>query len=115
MLNRFFLGFLESAVAPAFTVLVTFWWTREEQALRTGLWYSCVGVATTISPLINYGLRQIHSSLTSWKPLFLILGAVTVVWSFVLSFAMLAFQLGLVHFERVARKMKSQISPPEQA
>ncbi|KAJ2968387.1 hypothetical protein NQ176_g9204 [Zarea fungicola] len=28
MVNRFFLGFLESAVAPAFTVLVTFWWTR---------------------------------------------------------------------------------------
>ena len=88
MLNRFFLGFLESAVAPAFTVLVTFWWTREEQALRTGLWYSCVGVATTISPLINYGLGQIHSSLATWKPLFLILGTVTVLWSIVLFFAL---------------------------
>jgi len=88
MVNRFFLGFLESAVAPAFTVLVTFWWTREEQALRTGLWYSCVGVATTISPLINYGLGQIHGSVASWKPLFLILGAVTVVWSIVLFFAL---------------------------
>ena len=88
MLNRFFLGFLESAVAPAFAVLVTFWWTREEQALRTGLWYSCVGVATTLSPLINYGLGQIHSSLTTWKPLFLVLGSVTVVWSFVLFFCL---------------------------
>lgn len=88
MLNRFFLGFLESAVAPAFTVLVTFWWTREEQALRTGLWYSCVGVATTISPLINYGLGRMHTSLTSWKPLFLVLGAITVAWSFVLFFAL---------------------------
>jgi MFS family permease len=88
MVDRFFLGFLESAVAPAFTVLVTFWWTREEQALRTGLWYSCVGVATTISPLINYGLGQIHSSLASWKPLFLVLGSVTVVWSFVLCFCL---------------------------
>lgn len=86
MLNRFFLGFLESAVAPSFTVLVTFWWTREEQALRTGFWYSCVGVATAISPLINYGLGQIHSSLPSWKPIFLILGAVTVLWSIVLFF-----------------------------
>lgn len=88
MINRFFLGFLESAVAPAFTVLVTFWWTRREQALRTGLWYSCVGVATTISPLINYGLGQTHGSLPSWKPMFLILGAVTIVWSFVLFFAL---------------------------
>lgn len=88
MLNRFFLGFLESVVAPSFTVLVTFWWTRDEQALRSGLWYSCVGVATTISPLINYGLGQIHSSLAAWKPLFLILGAVTVLWSIVLFFAL---------------------------
>lgn len=88
MVNRFFLGFLESAVAPAFTVLVTFWWTREEQALRTGLWYCCVGVATTISPLINYGLGQIHSSLTTWKPLFLVLGSVTVLWSVALFFCL---------------------------
>ncbi|KAM0451073.1 hypothetical protein ACHAPV_010201 [Trichoderma viride] len=86
MLNRFFLGFLESAVAPSFTVMVTFWWTREEQALRNGFWYSCVGVATAISPLINYGLGQIHGSLPSWKPIFLILGAVTVLWSIVLFF-----------------------------
>lgn len=84
MVNRFFLGFLESAVAPAFTVLVTFWWTREEQALRMSTWYCCVGVATTISPLINYGLGQIHGPLLSWKPIFLILGAITVCWSAVL-------------------------------
>lgn len=86
MLNRFFLGFLESTVAPAFTVFVTFWWTREEQALRTSLWYCCVGMATMLSPLINYGLGQIHSSLLRWKPMFLILGAVTMVWSVVLFF-----------------------------
>ncbi|KAH8705839.1 major facilitator superfamily domain-containing protein [Talaromyces proteolyticus] len=88
MVNRFMLGLLESAVAPTFTVLVTFWWTREEQALRTGLWYCCVGVATTISPLINYGLGQIHGSLDSWKPMFLLLGAVTTMWSVVLFFAL---------------------------
>ncbi len=88
MLNRFFLGFLESTVAPAFTVLVTFWWTREEQALRTGLWYSCVGLATTLSPLINYGLGQIGGPLASWKPMFLVIGAVTVCWSVVLFLAL---------------------------
>lgn len=86
MANRFFLGFLESAVAPAFTVLVTFWWTREEQALRMSTWYCCVGVATAISPLINYGLGQIHGPLLPWKPIFLILGAITVCWSAVLFF-----------------------------
>ncbi|KAF5634685.1 major facilitator superfamily transporter ACS family allantoate permease [Fusarium sp. NRRL 52700] len=86
MVNRLFLGILESAVAPSFTVLVTFWWTREEQALRTSLWYACVGVATMVSPLINYGLGQAHGTLPSWKPMFLILGAVTILWSAVLFF-----------------------------
>lgn len=88
MVNRLFLGILESAVAPSFTVLVTFWWTREEQALRTSLWYACVGVATMVSPLINYGLGQTHGSLPSWKPMFLILGAVTILWSAVLFFCL---------------------------
>ncbi|KAJ5992596.1 hypothetical protein N7451_008320 [Penicillium sp. IBT 35674x] len=88
MVNRLVLGLLESAVAPTFTVLVTFWWTRDEQALRTGLWYCCVGVATTISPLINYGLGQIHGSLVSWKPMFLVLGAITTTWAIVLFFCL---------------------------
>lgn len=88
IVNRLVLGILESAVAPTFTVLVTFWWTREEQGLRTGLWYCCVGVATAISPLINYGLGQIHGPLASWKPMFLILGAITTLWSIVLFFGL---------------------------
>ena len=84
MVARLFLGVLESAVAPSFTVLVTFWWTREEQALRTSLWYSAVGVATMLSPLINYGLGHgvgRASSMAPWRPVFLIVGAVTVLWS----------------------------------
>ncbi|ORX39437.1 major facilitator superfamily domain-containing protein [Kockovaella imperatae] len=88
MVNRVFLGVFESAVAPGFTVLVTFWWTREEQALRLSFWYSCVGLATVVSPLLNYALGQIHSHFLPWKPLFLILGAVTVVWGFVLTFTL---------------------------
>ncbi|KIW90543.1 uncharacterized protein Z519_09190 [Cladophialophora bantiana CBS 173.52] len=51
MLNRFFLGFLKSTVAPAFT-------------------------------------GQINTSMPHWKPMFLILGAVTLVWSIVLFFAL---------------------------
>ncbi|CAK7199903.1 hypothetical protein SEUCBS139899_002590 [Sporothrix eucalyptigena] len=87
MVARLVLGMLESAVAPSFTVLVTFWWTREEQALRTSLWYSAVGMATMLSPLINYGIGNgVHGALTSWKYMFLIIGAFTVAWSFVLFF-----------------------------
>jgi MFS family permease len=103
MLARFVLGVLESTVAPAFTVYITFWWTREEQVLRSGLWYCCVGVATTIGPLINYGLGQIHGALESWKYLFLVLGAITCAWSFVIFFVLPDSPLttkGLTEFER---------------
>ena len=86
IVNRLVLGMLESAVAPTFTVLVTFWWTREEQALRTGLWYCCVGVATTISPFLNYALGQIKGPLKTWEPMFLVLGAVTTIWGVILYF-----------------------------
>lgn len=44
-------------------------------------WYCCVGVATAVSPLVNYGLGQIHGPLLPWKPIFFILGAITVCWS----------------------------------
>lgn len=87
MVARLVLGILESAVAPSFTVLVTFWWTREEQALRTSLWYSAVGIATMLSPLINYGLGHDvgdKSAMEPWRPMFLIVGAATVLWSPVL-------------------------------
>lgn len=86
MFNRVFLGILESAVAPGFTVLVTFWWTRQEQALRTSAWYSCVGLSTVINPFINYGLGHINTPLKPWQPLFLVLGAITVAWSAVVFF-----------------------------
>ncbi|KAH8655784.1 major facilitator superfamily domain-containing protein [Xylariales sp. PMI_506] len=86
MVNRFVLGFLESTVAPSFAVLVTFWWTREEQVFRTGIWYSAVGMATTISPMLNYALGIMKSSLAPWKGIFLVLGAITIVWSSALWF-----------------------------
>ncbi|KAJ5708970.1 hypothetical protein N7493_010304 [Penicillium malachiteum] len=86
MVVRLFLGMFESAVAPTFTVLITFWWTREEQALRTGLWYCCVGLATTIGPFLNYALGQINGPLRTWEPMFLVLGGVTTAWAVVLFF-----------------------------
>lgn len=84
MVSRFALGLLESAVAPSFMVLVTFWWTRHEQVFRNGVWYSCVGLAGTVGPMTNYGLGIVDSGLKPWKLMFLLLGAITVLWSVVL-------------------------------
>jgi MFS family permease len=70
-----------------------------------GLWYCCVGVATTISPLINYGLGSLHTKLLSWKPMFLILGAVTICWSFVLWFALPDSPLATKNLNEQERKI----------
>jgi sugar phosphate permease len=60
--NRFFLGVAESCLAPNFTVYITFWWTRQEQALRSGLWYGVVGIAMIVTPLPSWGLGYINGS-----------------------------------------------------
>ena len=85
MVNRFFLGVAESCIAPTFTVYVTFWWTRSEQALRSGLWYGVVSVSMMITPLISYGLGHIHGSFgtSSWKYMYLVAGSISILWSFV--------------------------------
>jgi len=85
MINRFFLGVTEACIAPAFTVYITFWWTRREQPLRSSLWYGMTGVGTILSPLISYGIGHIKGSFggSTWRYMFLIAGAVSIIWSFI--------------------------------
>jgi MFS family permease len=83
-LQRFFLGFLEAGVSPIFMLIVGNWYKKREQALRIGVWYSATGYAAAVSPLVNYGLGHITGGrLTSWHYMYIIAGAVTIVWSFI--------------------------------
>lgn len=86
--QRFFLGALESGVSPAFMLVVGSWYKKQEQALRMGAWYSCTGYVSMISPLINYGLGHITGSLSPWRYMYLVAGAVTALWSVVILFFM---------------------------
>lgn len=85
MVNRFFLGVAESCIAPTFTVYVTFWWTRREQALRSGLWYGVVSVSMMFTPLISWGLGHIQGEFgaSTWKYMYLVAGSISMLWSFV--------------------------------
>ncbi|KAH8890176.1 MFS transporter [Thozetella sp. PMI_491] len=85
--QRFFLGLLESGVSPMFMLAVGSFYTKGEQAVRQGVWYSSTGFVSIFSPLINYGLGHItNGALASWRYMFLFAGGLTVVWSFVLLF-----------------------------
>ncbi|OAL06503.1 MFS transporter [Phaeosphaeriaceae sp. SRC1lsM3a] len=87
--QRFFLGFLESGISPMFMLIVGGWYRKQEQALRMGFWYSATGYVSAISPLINYGLGHIKGGgLNSWQYMYIVAGAITILWALVILFFM---------------------------
>lgn len=80
---RFLLGMTEATISPGFVAVTGIWWTRQEQAGRSALWISFLGVGSFVGVLIAYGIGHITGSLSPWKYIFLILGAVTVIWGVV--------------------------------
>ncbi|KAL3484517.1 major facilitator superfamily domain-containing protein [Aspergillus germanicus] len=77
MTTRFILGALEAAIAPGFSLVTAKWYTRQEQPLRYGIWFSGSAVASLFGGVASYGIGHIHGALSAWQNLFLIFGAVT--------------------------------------
>ena len=77
---RFMLGMFEATISPGFVAITGIWWTRQEQASRSAIWVSFLGFFGTIGGLITFGIGHIEGSLATWKLIFLILGAFTIVW-----------------------------------
>lgn len=62
------------------------WYPRKNQSFRMGFWFSFNGIAQIVGGLLAFGLGNIKSGIQSWKWIFLITGAITVLWSIVLWF-----------------------------
>ncbi|KAF3061967.1 hypothetical protein GL218_04218 [Daldinia childiae] len=80
---RFFLGMVEATVSPGFVAVTAMWWTRQEQAGRSALWISFLGVGNLVGTLLAYGIGHIQGSLSTWKYIYLILGSLTTIWGIV--------------------------------
>uniref|UniRef100_A0A8H7K9U9 Major facilitator superfamily (MFS) profile domain-containing protein n=2 Tax=Bionectria ochroleuca TaxID=29856 RepID=A0A8H7K9U9_BIOOC len=81
--------FLRVGVSPMFMLVVGGWYKRDEQALRMGIWYCATGYVALIAPLINFGLGHIKGgALNSWQYMYVIAGAITILWGFVILFFM---------------------------
>ncbi|TPX16512.1 uncharacterized protein E0L32_003806 [Thyridium curvatum] len=80
---RFLLGVFEATISPGFVAVTGMWWTRQEQASRSALWISFLGVGSFVGTLIAFGIGHITGSLSPWKYIYLILGAITVIWGVV--------------------------------
>ncbi|KAL3418652.1 putative vitamin H transporter [Phlyctema vagabunda] len=77
---RFLLGMFEATISPGFVAITGIWWTRQEQASRSAIWISFLGLFGTIGGILTFGIGHIEGSLATWKLIYLILGAFTIVW-----------------------------------
>ncbi|KIY73759.1 MFS general substrate transporter [Cylindrobasidium torrendii FP15055 ss-10] len=78
---RTLLGMFECVCQPAFVLLSTMWYTREEQALVIGSFYSMNGFQQCVGGLIAYGISQIDgAAIKNWQILFTLLGCLTFAW-----------------------------------
>lgn len=84
--QRFFLGLLESGISPLFMLIVGSFYKKNEQAMRMGIWYSCTGYVSCISPLVNYGFGSIPNNASTWRYMYYFAGSVTTLWGIVLYF-----------------------------
>lgn len=87
--ERFFLGALESGISPMFMLIVGSFYKKDEQAMRMGIWYSCTGYVSCVSPLINYGFGSIKNDASTWRYMYYFAGSMTIVWGFTLYFVLL--------------------------
>ena len=77
-------GAAEACSDPAFMLITSMWYTRRQQPVRMGLWYTANGIGIALGGLLGFGIGSIRGSLPSWKYEFLIIGALCCVWGIVM-------------------------------
>jgi MFS family permease len=70
---------------PSFMLITQMWYTRREQPLRIGLWYTANGAGIALGGLLGYAIGHIKGALASWRYEFIIIGALCCTWGIVLS------------------------------
>ncbi|KAM0540806.1 hypothetical protein ACHAPJ_013494 [Fusarium lateritium] len=75
--TRFFLGFAEACVSPAFIIVTSNWYKRNEHPLRVATWVSMNGISQIVGALLMYAVGYADLALSSWRAIFLIFGGLT--------------------------------------
>ncbi|KAG4437112.1 hypothetical protein IFR05_007410 [Cadophora sp. M221] len=81
---RAFSGAAEACSDPSFMLITSMWYTRRQQPVRIGIWYTANGLGISLGGLLGYGIGHIKGSLASWKYEFLLIGALCCIWGIVL-------------------------------
>lgn len=77
-------GAAEAASDPSFMLITSMWYTRRQQPVRMGLWYTANGFGIALGGLLGYAIGHIKGRLPSWKYEFIIIGALCSVWGIVM-------------------------------
>ncbi|RSH89209.1 hypothetical protein EHS25_002321 [Saitozyma podzolica] len=88
MVNRFFLGIMESITGPIFVVVTSNWWTRNEQSFRTAFWLGGTPIGNFIGGCLSYALGSIHTSFPTWKLFYVFFGSFSFAFALLLAFLM---------------------------
>ncbi|KAI7187241.1 MFS general substrate transporter [Hortaea werneckii] len=82
---RFILGMFEANISPCIMNIVSTFYARPEQPLRMCIFLGFNGVSTMVGALLGYGLGHVdNAAIPSWKLIFLVIGLMNFVWSFVI-------------------------------
>lgn len=65
-------------------IITSMWYTRKQQPVRIGLWYTANGCGIALGGLLGYAIGHIKGSLPSWKYEFIIIGALCCCWGIVM-------------------------------
>lgn len=66
-------GAAEACSDPAFMLITSMWYTRKEQPVKIGLWYTANGFGIALGGLLGYGIGHLRGALPSWKYEFLVM------------------------------------------
>ncbi|KAH8894525.1 MFS general substrate transporter [Thozetella sp. PMI_491] len=80
---RVLLGVLEAPIAPGNFLVMGMWYTRKEQPLRTGLFYT--GMSSFITGPLGYVVGFITNKwFMPWRALFWIVGSITIAYAIII-------------------------------
>ncbi|CAI6340734.1 unnamed protein product [Periconia digitata] len=86
---RFLLGCFEASISPAIMMIVSMFYTREEQPLRMCIFLAFNGAATMLGALLGYGLGHAHNPhIKTWQLIFLVIGLINFVWAWIFLYIM---------------------------
>ncbi|OJJ83123.1 putative MFS allantoate transporter [Aspergillus glaucus CBS 516.65] len=77
-------GAAEACADPGFMLITSMWYTRREQPVRMGLWYTANGLGIALGGLLGYGIGNIKGALPSWKYEFIVIGSLCSAWGIVM-------------------------------